>query len=185
MPTEHEYKYVIAPGLLEQHPEANLRVTCQKHLIIEQGYLAFSKGYSSRIRKVTEFGKTRWFHTLKQKVTTRVVEVEKKLDDRDGADLWPCCVGKLKKDRYVFPHDGNIWELDLFKQDGSVYFILAEVEVSEGAPRPKTIPELFRDHVLLAVPLDDDRFSNKRLGDHIHAKALYKQVQADTSKVTA
>jgi hypothetical protein len=74
MPTEHEYKYVISKDLLKETPEALLRVKCEKHLLIEQGYLAYSKGHSSRIRSVTELGRTKWFHTMKQK-------------DRHGGDI--------------------------------------------------------------------------------------------------
>lgn len=179
MPTEHEYKYAISLDMFKETPETKLKVTCEKHLIIEQGYLAFSKGYSSRIRSVTELGRTKWFHTLKQKVSSRVVEVEKKLDDRDGIDLWTCCVGKLKKDRYVFTHERDKWEVDLLKYHDTVYFVIAEVELSEGAPRPKSLPPFLSKHVLYEVPLDDDRFSNKRLGDVTYAKGLYLQIKEE------
>ena len=46
MATEHEYKYVI-------------RLNAQKHInskfdLVEQGYLAFSKGMSARIRSTSK-----------------------------------------------------------------------------------------------------------------------------------
>lgn len=182
MPTEHEYKYVVDTSLLTDTPEALLRVKCEKHLVIEQGYLAYSKGHSSRVRSVTENGRTKWFHTMKQKVTSRVVEIEKKLDDRDGGELWECCVGKLKKDRYVFKDHDLTWELDLFKHDGKIYFMLAEVELPEGLPRPKTVPALMQHHILYEVPLTDDRFSNKRLGDLNYARSLYAQMISEVHK---
>lgn len=177
MPTEHEYKYVISTDVLKENPEAILRMKCDKHLIIEQGYLAYSKGYTSRIRSITESGKTKWFYTMKQKVTDRVVEIEKKLDDRDGNDLWSYCVGKLKKDRYVFKDHGIVWEIDLFKHDGSIYFILAEIELPEGSPRPKLQLDFIKSHILYEVELTDDRFSNKRLGDLNYARQLYSNFQ--------
>jgi CYTH domain-containing protein len=172
MPTEHEYKYVICPKLLRESPESLLKVKCDKHLVIEQGYLAHSKGYSSRIRKIIEDGKTKWFHTMKQKVSSRVIEIEKKLDERDGQDLWEYCVGKFKKDRYVFPQQGVVWELDIFKHDGQIYFMMAEVELPEGANRPKSKPDFLKNYILYEVPLSDDRFSNKRLGDIGYARSL-------------
>lgn len=174
MPTEHEYKYVLSMNLLEETNEVVLKNKCNRHLEIEQGYLAYSKGYSSRIRSVTESGKTKWFYTLKQKVADRVVEIEKKLDERDGNDLWAYCIGKLKKDRYVFKKFGTEWELDLFKYNGEVYFIMLEVELEENMPRPKTLPDFIKNYVLHEVDLSDDRFSNKRLGDVNYSKCIYK-----------
>lgn len=181
MPTEHEYKYAIAMDVLQHHPEERIRVVCDKHLIIEQGYLAFSKGMSCRIRSIMEHGKTKWFLTFKQKVSNRVVEIEKKLDERDGHDLWGVAVGRLKKDRYVFNRDGVKWELDLLKKhDGSVYFMILEVELPEGHPRPKKLPDFLKNHVLYEVPLTDDRFSNKRLGDVNYARQLYAELITNT-----
>jgi CYTH domain-containing protein len=178
MPTEYEFKYAISLDLLRQHPEDQLRVLASSLIHIKQGYLAFSKGMSCRVRCSTEWGKDKWYMTFKQKAAKRVVEIEKKLDERDGNDLWEVAVGKLNKDRHLFPHEGITWELDLFKNDGQVYFILAEIELKEGSPRPKLMPSFLRNHLIYEVPLTDDRFSNKRLGDVNHAKQLYKEILA-------
>jgi CYTH domain-containing protein len=183
MPTEYEFKYSLHLDLLKEYPESALRMSCDKHLIIEQGYLAFSKGMSCRVRCTRENGQAKWYLTFKQKVTDRVVEIEKKLDERDGMDLWNVAVGKLAKDRYVFDEKWIKWELDLLKHDGSIYFILAEVELNEGTPRPKTMPNFMQKHCLYEVPLSDDRFSNKRLGDVNYARDLYNKLllkQVDT-----
>ncbi len=176
MPTEHEYKYVISLDLLAQYPEEQLRVLCDRVVKIQQGYLAFAKGMSQRIRTAQEFGRDKWILTFKQKVAKRVVEIEKKLDDRDGNDLWEVALSKVKKDRHVFNHDGIAWELDLFKFDNEVYFIMAEVELLEGAARPKMVLSLLRNFVVYEVPLTDDRFSSKRLADVNYAKQLYQQL---------
>jgi CYTH domain-containing protein len=173
MPTEHEYKYVINMDLLKHHSEEQLKIMCKSVLHIRQGYLAFSKGMSCRIRCSSEWGTDKWFLTFKQKVTKRTIEIEKKIDTRDGADLWELAVGKLKKDRYIFPHDGVKWELDLFKFDSEIYFIMAEIELDENAPRPKHVLPLLKNYVLYEVPLTDDRFSSKRLGDVNYSKQLY------------
>lgn len=178
MPTEHEYKYAVSMKLLEELPEDAMRTLAQRHQIIEQGYLAFSKGMSCRVRSTTEYGKVRWYLTFKQKVSSRVIEIEKKLDERDGCELWEVAVGKLKKDRYVFESDGHVWEVDVFKHDGQIYFLLAEVELAEGQPRPKRSPDFLRKHVLYEVPLSDDRFSNKKLSDVNYARQLYQQFSA-------
>lgn len=176
MPTEHEYKYVISLDFAEK--EAATKSLAQRHQEIQQGYLAFSKGMTTRIRSVVEGRNRQWYLTFKQKVANRVIEIESKLDERDGLDLWDVCVGKIKKNRYIIP-DKDLdckWEIDFFKHDGSVYFVLAEIEMKENSPRPHEPHKSFCDFVLYEVPLTDDRFSNKRLGDLNYAKEIYGTV---------
>lgn len=175
MPTEHEFKYVLSSELAEQYSEEQLMEMCDEHQSIQQGYLAFGKGTTTRIRHLQNQKKHQWFLTFKQKVNDRVIEIEKKLDERDGTDLWELCVGKIKKERYIFFDRGNNWEVDLFKKGSHIYFILAEVELSEGSPRPRSVPKFMKPFVLYEVPLTDDRFSNKRLGDVEYATRMYDQ----------
>ncbi len=183
MPTEHEYKYVLRQDFLPETVEWD-RV---QH--IEQGYLAYSKGMSVRVRHLDDGKKSKWFTTLKQNVKGRVVEIETKLDERDGQDLWRECVGKLKKDRHVVEHKGLKWEVDFFYnampvqrldicnyKGDHLYFVMAEVELPEGASRPKEVPSFIKDHLLLEVQLTDDRFSNKRLGDAEYATKIYNEL---------
>lgn len=183
MPTEHEYKYAISMNLLKQHSEEQLRVMCSNLIHIQQGYLAFSKGMSCRVRCSTEWGKDKWYLTFKQKVSKRTIEIEKKLDERDGGDLWSVAVGKLKKDRLIFPHDSIKWELDLFKSDSEIYFIMVEVELKEGEVRPKTVLPLLKNFVLFEVPQCDDRFSSKRLADVNFSKQLYNELTSELRPV--
>ena len=173
MPTEHEYKYVMSLDA----DEDVFKEICERHFIIRQGYLAFSKGMTCRVRssRCSKKDKKKWYLTFKQKVGDRVVEIEKKLDERDGHDLWSVCVGRLKKDRYVIGHEGVKWEVDFFKKGGHLYFVLAEVELEEGAPR-KAVPPFLQDYLLYEVPLTDDRFGNKRLADVEHATFTYNQI---------
>lgn len=182
MPTEHEFKYVLSLFTdVDSMP-------WEKCFLIRQGYLAFSKGMTTRIRSIQAVdetgslvGKPKWYLTFKQKVRNRVIEIEKKLDDRDGADLWAVCVGKLKKYRHVVDNEGIKWEVDLFFKGNHQYFVLAEVELEEGSPRPKILPDFLKQWVVYEVPLTDDRFSNKRLGDVEFATDLYnKMADGDT-----
>lgn len=186
MPTEHEYKYV-----LRYSPEALLQASLlfQRIEHIEQGYIVYSKGTTARVRKVTakkyaddHHKKTNWFFTFKHKVDSRTIELEQKIDVRDGEELWTRCIGKLRKKRYVILDDvGNRighkavkWEVDFFfDQHDHIYFAMAEVELPEGFRRPDRIPSFIEDHLLYEVPLTDDRFSNKRLGDVAYTKELY------------
>ena len=141
---------------------------------IKQGYLSFSKGTSTRVRCITDGAKQKWSLTFKQKVGDRVVEIEKKIDDRDGQDLWSVCIGKLEKDRYVVKDNNITWEVDFFKNGDQVYFVLAEVELPEGAPRPEKVPKFLEPYLLYEVGLEDDRFSSKRLSDVEFATNLYR-----------
>jgi len=149
---------------------------------IKQGYVAFSKGMTCRVRNThIEGKKNKWFFTFKQKINDRVVEIEKKIDKRDGHDIWEICVGKLKKTRYIIDDKGISWEIDFFHKGHLLYFIQAEVELDEGLPRPKDIPSIFKEFVIHEVPLDSDEFSNKRLGDVEYAKNIYKQLSENTN----
>lgn len=178
MPTEHEYKYVLSMDTDEEY----FKEHCEKHFVIQQGYLAFSKGMTCRVRSSRQgLASVKWFLTFKQKVRNRVIEVEKRLDDRDGNDLWSVCVGRLKKDRYAICDEDaadngkfGVWEVDFFKK-GNLYFVLAEVELAEGSPRIAS-PDFIKDNLLYEVPLTDDRFSNKRLGDVEYATSIYQKI---------
>lgn len=175
MPTEHEFKYVLSMDTDEAYFEEN----AHKHFSIQQGYLAFSKGMTCRVRssRCVKKGETKWYLTFKQKVQSRVIEVEKRLDDRDGQDLWSVCVGRLSKDRYVtIDNSGADWEIDFFKNSGDLYFVLAEVELEECSPRIILIPHFIRDNLLYEVPLTDERFGNKRLGDVGYARSIYQKI---------
>lgn len=151
--------------------------------IVEQGYLAFSKGMSTRIRSVVKPDKEEpsWVFTFKQKVKERVVEIERKLTDRDGQDLWRMAVGKLKKRRYEkADKSGLIWEVDFFyDKSDHCYFSMAEVEMEEGAPPPTKLPSFIKDYLVFSVPLTDDRFSNKRLGDAEYAASLFRTLRKE------
>ena len=177
MPTEHEYKYVIDLSFADKFDHDKLRSLSDTFVKIKQAYLAFSKGMTTRVRCQTHINKSQWIFTFKQKVSKRVIEIERKIDQRDGEDLWKVCIAKLKKTRYIFDNEGIIWELDFFKNGNNLYFIQAEVELEEGAKRPKDVLGILKDFVIYEVPLSDDRFANKRLGDVEYATNLYSQVK--------
>lgn len=180
MPTEHEFKYVLSLDLVRTYPEAKLKSLAKRVQKIKQGYLAFSKGMTTRIRSIRADKKTKWYMTFKQKVTNRVIEIETKISRRDGSDLWEVCVGKLSKERYDIVDDfGNTWEVDLFKKGDHLYFAMAEIEMAEGAIRPTWIPDILKPFMIYEVPLTDDRFSNKRLGDVDYATKLYRKIRTE------
>jgi CYTH domain-containing protein len=185
MPTEHEYKYVISLDMAKEYTEEQIMIRSREHRIIEQGVISHGPGMYLRIRRSVTRGKVEWFMTFKLKEADRTIEIENKIDARDAEDIWRKCYWKLKKDRYVIDYEGMKWEVDFFKNDGDTYFILAEVELPEGSLRPKRMPGFLQKHLLHEVPLTDDRFSNKRLGDVEYAKRLYNQMADQMAQIGA
>jgi CYTH domain-containing protein len=186
MPTEHEYKYLLSLDVDNEE----LQKLCSGYSEIQQGYLAVSDDMNLRVRHSMYYpeGEGVWVLTFKQKIMGRQIEVEQELELRDGMDLWEVSTRKLKKVRFLFADGRIVWELDLFFGPDprseihfhtKVYFAMMEVEVNEGAPRPdlpKSL-EFLKKHILYEVPLTDDRFSNKNLGDVSFATDLYQQIQ--------
>lgn len=145
---------------------------------IRQGYLVFSKGVSLRIRETfaNNDHRPKFELTFKQKVGNRVIEIEKSIDHRDFNDLWEVSINKLEKTRYDVMHEQYHWEVDVFKDhDHETYIIVAEHEMPEGDLSPKSIPAIINDNLLYAVPLDDDRFSSKKLANLKYSKKLYNK----------
>lgn len=175
MATEHEYKYLISLDFAKDFPHERMQSMCHEHRSIEQGVVCHGMGMNLRIRKSIIFSRTQWYMTFKLKdaQSDRLIEVENLLDARDGEDLWRNCYWKLRKDRYVFMEDDKVWEIDFFNGPDGIYFILAEIELMEGSPRPSNVPTFIKDYVVHEVALTDDRFSNKRLGDLEYAKKVY------------
>lgn len=175
MPVEHEYKYVLDMTILRDnqvwHVPHNI---CE----IQQGYIS-PETVNLRVRKKTQYFRTEWYLTLKQKVDGCTMELEFDIDSRDGEGLWKICGRKLTKCRHTFQDAQNGstlfgWEVDVFfTADRWPYFVMAEVEMPENAP-PPPLPEWLRKYVLYQVPLTDDRFSNKMMCDVQYATELYR-----------
>jgi CYTH domain-containing protein len=109
----------------------------------------------------------------------RVVEIEKKIDQRDFDDLWPQCMNKLRKLRYLVRDEAKqVWEIDFFKtHDNRNYFAMAELEMPEGQIEPEIIPSFIKNNLLHKVALTDCRFSSKLLGDVRYASDLYDSLE--------
>lgn len=170
MATEHEFKFVLSLKTEEHFGFPPFRIW--------QGYFP---GHNTRIRRVVMHNTISWWLTFKYRAGGRQIEIECKVDPRDGEDLWEVCEGKIKKDRYAWGSLSQKWSVDFLREQGTgeVYFCLAEVELPESSPppSPEMIPEIIRPFILYEVPLTDDRFSNKKLGDVEYARKLYNSVE--------
>jgi CYTH domain-containing protein len=174
MPIEFEYKYVLSKDLLNQ-----VEPWQQPHKIItiQQGYLAISGNMNLRVRhELSDKERNRWVTTLKQKVGDRVVEIEREIEPEDGELLYEVSAPKLTKTRHMIPgHCGQWSEVDVFYSGEEIYFLLLEVEMSEGMLRP-ILPDCLKKYVIHEVGLTDNRFSNTKLGDVEHTKRLYREL---------
>lgn len=173
MPTEHEYKYILNPSCFN-FIDNELK---GEFISIEQGYLPSTPEITLRIRKIYEHnGNIEWRFTLKQNINGRVIEIETCLEPRDAEDLWKTCTHFIKKRRYLYDNQIGKWEIDFFEKDQEWYFSVMEIELEEGSPRPKEIPEFIKDHIIYQVDLTDNRFSNRKLDDVAYAKTLLKNI---------
>lgn len=168
MPTENEKKFVLDISCSEKF----LKLKKCKLLDVRQGYLMTGKGMSLRFRSVINKKKNKnsYFMTFKCNEGSRIVEIEKKIDERDFNDMWKNCMNKVYKTRIVLQG----WEIDFFKDhDGNDYFVMAEFEMPEGQEKPENIPLFISQNLVFEVPLNDTRFSSKMISDVRHAKDLY------------
>lgn len=169
MPTENEKKYV-----LKLECEEEIHEIAEGVLRIRQGYLMASKGTSLRIRKSHSSPYHKFFLTFKSASNSRVIEIEKKIDERDFNDLWLQTLNKLEKNRcFVHDSEDNIWEVDFFiDHNNETYFALAEFEMPEGQKEPEFIPDFIQRNLIYEVDLTDSRFSSKLLADVRYAKNI-------------
>ncbi len=172
MPTENERKFVI-----DRSCELEAKELSSKKYLISQGYLIATRGITVRVRKLDNGKKVKHYFTLKANAGGRVIELEERIDKRDFDDLWNICLNKLQKIRYVVKGRHYTWELDFFKDyQGNTYFALAEVELPEGVPAPDTVLDIVKANLLYEVPLTDNRFGNKLLGDARYAADILQHI---------
>ena len=182
MPTENEVKFVL---FLEC--EERINKLAEEKWRIHQGYLMAGKGTSLRIRKQADRLNKKFTYTLTFKSTVasgRVVEIEKRLDERDYTDLWPQCFNKLEKIRCIlYDNNHEMWEIDFFKDHNQqTYFAMAEFEMPEGKIKPDFIPDFIKSNLLHEVALTDCRYASKLLADPRYATELLKNLEKKNDK---
>jgi len=178
MPTENEKKYVLK---LACHEE--IVRDCPQAFEIYQGYVASKNGMTARVRSSRKVGKekAKYHFCFKYKVETRLIEIEKRIDRRDYHDLWKIALNKIWKIRYNLFYedrgDAQLWEVDFFLDElGKAYFAMAEFEMAEGELAPDVVPPLISKHVVFEVPLQDDRFTSKKLSCQQHASEMLRSL---------
>ena len=176
MPTENEKKFLIS----NKCEKKISRLAVEKYKI-SQGYLIATRGITVRVRKSATKLKTNYYFTLKVNTNGRCVEIENKIDKRDFEDLWLIALNKLEKIRYEIKHKKEVWECDFFKDYlKNTYISIAEIEMPEGQKEPDSMPDIVKKNLKYKVAQNDDRFSNKLLGDPRYAQDLIKEIKSNT-----
>lgn len=165
MPVENERKYVLNPDF-----DAGRLAAWSRH-DIRQAYL----DDGPRIRQFDDtylFTYKKWVPQAEE-----LVEIETVISEDDFNLLWPICVQRIAKTRYVLLRDEVEWVVDFLRgDDGQVYFVLAEAELPRGQAVPGSIPQEIESSILHAVDAADNRFTNKKLSDRDYAAGLYALV---------
>ena len=162
-PLEIERKYLIA------YPDTEaLRPRCSAVYDMEQTYLRAAPGVTARVRRrVGE--REEFFHTEKERITDRThvereriitrEEYEQLLQTRDENAL------SVAKTRYCLPHDGLIFEIDVYPFWQSV--AVMEVEL-EGEEQEFSLPDGI---TVIREVTEDRRMKNAALARHIPSEA--------------
>ena len=162
-PLEIERKYLIA------YPDTEaLRQRCSAVYEMEQTYLRAAPHVTARVRRrVGE--KEEFFHTEKERITARThvereriitrEEYEQLLQTRDENAL------SVAKTRYCLPHDGLIFEIDIYPFWQKVAVMEVELEREE---QEFTLPEGI---TVIREVTEDRRMKNAALARHIPSEA--------------
>jgi CYTH domain-containing protein len=165
VPVENERKYVLKSDF-----DAGCLTGWTRH-DIRQAYL----NDGPRIRQRDED----YIFTYKKWVphAGELVEIETAISEDDFNLLWPLCIQRIAKTRYVLMTDEVEWVVDFLRDDnGQVYFVLAEAELPRGQAAPGHIPVEIAGGILHSVDAADNRFTNKKLSNQAYAAGLYDLV---------
>lgn len=160
MAIENELKFVLDPKNQVSYFTNLLNLDGAKVYNLQQGYL----DTSSRVRKVensTDLKRTNFF-TYKTAVNKQLVEIETEISDSDFDKLWTKVNKVIIKKRVVVPLSDHTWEIDFFQTANKpdYYLVMAEVEMSEFATAPESIPNFISSYLLHAVDKSDMRFNS-------------------------
>lgn len=160
-----------------KHRKSELAV---QFMDITQGYLSGS----ARVRHVVphdpEPGSPREHHifTYKTKVVGSVCEIETLIDPHDYHKLMLITKPVILKTRAKIVQGDLTWDIDFFKmpKSGSVYFLMAEVEMPEFQTDLPTMLDVLNPYMIRWVDVGDKRFNNKSLGHLNKVKKLLKDI---------
>ncbi len=174
MPIENERKYVI---LETEAVERRFAEIAQTVIPIRQRYLVTEKRMSARVRCSNYKEGPEYVFTFKKNINSEVIEIETEITEDDFNMMWPAATNGVEKTRYIY--EG--WEVDFFKHDDFNYLAVAEIELPPKKKQPSIIPQLVIENLIYVVPIEDKRFSNKKLGDIQYAVSLLDSLKVKSN----
>jgi len=182
MPIENERKYVLTETDAVERKFADV---AQEIIPMAQRYLVTDKGMCARVRWAKVKGEKQYYFTFKKDcgVPGEVIEIETVISPDDFNKLWKVSSNEANKIRYHYEEDNVLWDVDFFKHDGHNYFAMAEVELKPGVKAPDNVPKLISENLIFTVPIDDRRFSSKKVGDVGYAISLLDGLKVKTGTV--
>ena len=113
-PLEIEYKYLIRfpdEAVLLQQPGCS-------RVEIDQDYLLTDGSFTSRVRRWAENGATRYYHTVKKRISRQTAEEsEEQIDAGTYAELLrqkDPALSTIQKVRYRIPYEQHLMEIDIY-----------------------------------------------------------------------
>jgi CYTH domain-containing protein len=177
MPVEYELKFVLSDP--DGHLRHNLAQVADS-FEIEQIYTP--KG--ARLRRLREipFEEISYTFTFKESINGKLLEFEDSVDAQDYELARSGAASELFKIRYKIPVDGGDWDVDFLmtgrpEEGGQVYFVMAELELPEGAPWE--LLDILKPYLVLQVPYEDSTyFTNRKLCDVGYAREVTERYLA-------
>ena len=119
----------------------------------QQGYLSKDIHATTRVRLAGDKG----YLTVKGKTDgISRLEFEYNIPQQDAQQLLSLCTGIIEKTRYLYEHQGHVWELDVFHGDNQG-LVVAEIEL-------KNIDEAFAKPSWIGLEVSNDvRYFNSSL----------------------
>lgn len=111
----------------------------------------------------------------KMKAGDYIEEFEMKISKEEFDRCYSTFSNTLEKTRYTIKDDfSNTWDIDFFKSDNEIYFVMAECEMSDPTTDYPTVMLPFvENNLLYTVPRADSRkFSSRKLTDVNYAKNI-------------
>lgn len=173
---ENELKYVLQ----KDFDQASLQGWTRLELRVAYFANTLSGGETDKFR-VRDEGDRQFLKTYKEPIGHGVVrEINESITEEEFNRLYSESAETLEKIRYVKKLDSNEeCVVDFFpNNNGSIYFVMAEIEMPEGREEPQIIPEEIKDLILYAVPRDQTtNFSSRKLSNPGYAEKVLAKIE--------
>lgn len=168
---ENELKFVLNPTLLQSFADYPTVLVPANRCSITQCYYK----RDARFRAIGFGETTSYTFTYKLPLPTgEVEEFEQIIDQACFERMYPLCDEVLIKDRYTIIDRDITWDIDFFRtKENTIYWIMAEAEMTPGMKVPDVLIPPVGDHLAYAVPRSETfRYTSRKLADHGYAKSL-------------